>query len=313
MPFLKIDPNPRTSAMGGTQIGTGGTAMAMFGNPAGLAAVNGLDVTSAVTNWIVDIKHYSGGAAYNLGNLGTFGVGFVWMDYGTFTKTTPVLGTADPALRNQGYIDEGDFTVSEYAVGISYARQISSQFSVGGQIKYATQDLGNIVIYDEFEGENVEVGNKVNNVILDFGTIYYPGFKDLRFGMSFRNFSNQSDYFDQRFELPLTFDFGLAMDLFTLLPEDAAMTQNNKFTLAFDWVHPRDYAERQHIGVEYSLHNALALRGGYRLNYDERGITAGVGFNLNVSGMQLKADYAYGNFGEFFGAVHRIALGAVIK
>lgn len=307
MAFLKIDPNARTAAMAGTQVGADGDVMSMFGNPAMMASHEGLGFASSVTNWIADIKHYSGGIAYNAGNWGTFGASVVWMDYGTFTRTEPVLGTANPELRNQGYTTEGEFTVAEYALGISYARNISEQFSVGGHFRFAGQNLGDIVIFDEFQGENVNVENKVNNYVLDLGTLYYPGFKDLRFGMSFRNFSTQSDYFDQRFELPLTFDFGVAMDVLTLFNSQET---GNKLTVAFDWVHPRDYAERQHFGAEYNIQNLVYVRTGFRNNYDERGITGGLGFNLDLSGFNLKADYSYAAFGEFFGSVHRLTIKA---
>lgn len=312
MPFLRIDVSPRNAAMGGAQIGVVGDAMDMFGNPAGMARVEGLSLASSVTNWIVDTKLYGAGAAYHLGNAGVFGVGLVWMDYGTFTRTVPVLGAdIDPTLRNKGYMENGTFSVKEYAAGLSYARQISDRFAVGGQLKYATQNLGDVVIYDEFEGKNVNVSNSVNNIALDFGTVYYTGFKDLRFGMSFRNFSNQSDYFDQRFELPLTFTFGLAMDMFTLLPSLQA-DGANKLTVAFDWVHPRDYSERQHLGVEYSYHEILFVRGGYRFNYDEQGVTGGLGVNLGLGDYTLRANYAYEYFGKYFDGIHRISLGVTL-
>lgn len=310
MPFLKLDVSPRTAAMAGVQVGAVGDALNMFSNPAGIARVDGLELASSVTNWIVDTKLFGVGAAYNMENVGVFGVGLIWMDYGSITKTIPVTGAgSDPALRNQGYITDGEFTVSEYALGISYARHISSQFAVGGQIKYAYQNLGDVLIYDEFEDENLTRSNSVNNIALDFGTVYYTGFKDLRFGMSFRNFSNQSDYFDQRFELPLNFTFGGAMDLFTLFSENSSLANSSQLTLAFDWVHPRDYAERQHLGVEYAFNEAFFLRGGYRFNYDEQGLTAGVGFDFDIANYGLRADYSYDDFGKYFDAVHRIAVG----
>ena len=135
MGFLKIDVGSRIAAMGGTHASVSGTALDMFANPAGLALVQGFDVMASSNSWIADISHYGLGAAYNLGNVGTFGLNLVWMDYGEFTRTVPVDDL-------QGFANLGTFNVNEFAIGLSYARRISSQFFVGGNIRYAEQDLG---------------------------------------------------------------------------------------------------------------------------------------------------------------------------
>ena len=300
MGFLKIDVGARISAMGGAQASTSGTAFDAFANPAGLAYVEGFDVMANSTSWIADINHYGLAAAYNAGELGTFGINLVWMDYGTFRRTIPVDDLA-------GFADLGSFTVSEFAIGLSYARQISDQFAVGGNVRYAEQDLGSVTIFDELQDADINVNNAVDNIILDFGTTYYTGFRDLRFGMSIRNFSNQSDYYNQRFELPLNFDFGVAMDLLQI-PEDAQ--SNSELTLAVDWQHPRDFSERLHAGLEYGFLETFYIRTGYKFNYDEEGFTAGLGVNYDISAVgTVRADYAYADFGEFFDAVHRITIG----
>jgi len=310
MGFLKIDVGAQVAGMGGTYAGTIGSAASMFGNPAGLALLEGAEVSASLVDWIADIKLYGFGGAYNLEGIGTIGINVVTMDYGTFRRTIPYTGT-DPDLINQGYVDLGTFTISEFAVGVSYARQITSSFYIGANIRYAKQDLGDVDIIDAFTGNTISVGNNVNNFVFDFGTLYYPGFKDLRFGVSVRNFSNQNDYFDQRFELPLTFDFGASMDMLTLMSEPP---ENSALVLAVDWLHPRDYDERLHVGAEYGFMDMFFLRGGYKFNYDEESFTAGLGVKAATSGgYGIRADYAYSAFGEFFGQVHRISVGLILK
>ncbi|MBD3274425.1 MAG: PorV/PorQ family protein [Candidatus Marinimicrobia bacterium] len=303
MTFLSIDPGARTAALGGTKIGAVGSAENMFGNPATLAMVQGVDVFFSQTNWIVDIGLMGIGAAFNAGNLGVFGVNFVSTDYGDIPRTYPYSGF-DPNLRSVGYIQEGTFTVEEYAVGVSYAKQVISQFYVGGNVKYAYQNLGDVLVIDRFTGDEVMSENDVTNVVFDLGTLYYPGYKDLRFGVAFRNFSNQSDFYDARFELPLTFDFGIAMDLLKIFQENS----NNQLTLAVDAVHPRDWDERVHVGVEYDYMGMLFLRGGYKFNYSEEGLTAGLGVDYEIGGVGIKADYAYSPFG-IFENVNRFSIG----
>jgi len=305
MPFLKIDVGGR-AALAGTQIGVVGDAASMFYNPAGLAMVTGLDATLSLNQWIADITHTGAAAAFRAGNLGTFGVSFVTMNYGDFTSTIATDVTQDPT--RAGYRLGETFTVTEYAVGVSYGRQISSEFSVGGHIRYAYQNLGTNDVFNEISGKvDTDVEQEVSNIVVDFGTLYYPGFKDFRFGMSLRNFSNQSDYYDQRFELPLSFDFGVAMDVLSLFAEGGS----SKLTVAFDWIHPREYDERQHLGVEFSLLDMLFLRGGYKFNYDEEGLSAGVGVEKAFGPAGLKVDFTYTDFG-IFDSVTRISVGVFL-
>jgi hypothetical protein len=311
MPFLKIDVGAR-SAMGGTYLGIVGDVESMYSNPAGLAFMPGFQVASTATNWIADIKHYAVGAAYRWGNIGTFGVNSVWMDNGEMKRTIPYTGT-DPDLRNAGFVDMGSFTIQEYAIGFSYARQITDRFSIGGQLKYAKQDLGSVLIEDPVSGNVFDKDNNVSNILLDFGTVYYPGWHDLRFGVSIRQFGNQSDYFDQRFELPITFNFGLAVDALQIFSNlDPEQEQDMRLTVAADWVHPRDYDPRQHLGLEFALKDLLFVRGGYKFNYDEEGLTAGIGVKKAFESFGARFDYTYTDFG-IFDNVNRFTMGIFVK
>jgi hypothetical protein len=309
MAFLKMDVGSRLAAMGGAHASIQGDASDMLSNPAGLAFVQGLDASTTVTNWIADIKHYGAAGAYRMGNLGTIGVSVVVMDYGDLRRTIPAVDADTEADRLRGYLDMGTFNVQEYAIGLGYGRQITTGFFVGGQVRYALQNLGQVEIEHALTRELYEVENELSNLVFDFGTMYYTGFRDLRFGMSVRNFSNQNDYYNQRFELPLMFDFGVAMDLLTLAPAEPGVGRNSTLTLAADWQHPRDYEERLHVGMEYGFMDTVFLRGGYRFNYDEESFTGGLGVRLGTGGVGIKADYAYGAFGSLFGQVHRVTLG----
>jgi len=160
------------------------------------------------------------------------------------------------------------------------------------------------LMYSDYLQTTVLSQNIEDVIAFDFGTLYYTGYKDLRLSMSVRNFSRQGRFIQQRFELPLTMDIGIAMDL---MPYFMGDNSGNKLTLAIDALHPRDYSERLHIGAEYALSDLLFLRGGYKLNYDEEGLCAGVGVNKMFGNFGVKFDYAFTDFGEFFGSVHRIS------
>ncbi len=308
MAFLSIDVNTRTAGMGSASVCIAQDATSMFSNLAGMAMVNGADVAFSMKNWIADTKQYSGAAAYSLGNWGVFGVSFVWMDYGAFTETAPYTGY-DPAKRNVGYEVLGDFNVKEYALGLAYARKISNQFSFGGQIKYAYEDLYHSMIYDYRLGQNVLSNNREQVFAFDFGTLYHTGWKDLRFGMSIRNFSRQCKFVDQRFELPLTMTMGLAMDVLSIFFDDAAQ----HLTLAADWLHPRNWGERVHVGAELQVFDMLYARAGYKFNYSEESLTGGIGVTKSMGDYALRLDYSYGTFGEFFGSMQQFSIGISMK
>lgn len=309
MAFLKIDASARAAAMGSAQTGVIQDASAMFGNLAGLAFVQGVDVMVSQTSWIADIKHMAGAVAYGHETWGTFGLSYIKMDYGTMQEAFPFQeGVTSAEFFEAGYVLGREFEPSEYAIGLSYGRRISSNFSFGGQVKIVKQDLFESVMEHELLGQ-ITVNNEETIRAFDFGTMYYTGWKDLRISMAARNFSTQGKYVTQVFELPLMFNIGTAMNVLSIFSDD----EQQNLTVAFDWQHPRDYDERYHIGAEYSLMDMIFFRAGYKINYDEEGVTAGLGIDKELGNVGVRFDYAYGDFGTFFGAVHRVGFGVYMK
>ncbi len=255
----------------------------------------GWDFFATRTNWIADISYSAGALAKDLGNLGTIGINFVGTDYGDNIIGTRVAST------EEGYIETGNLDIGAYAIGLSYARSLTNKFKFGVQIKYAHQHLGENLISEE---ENKIVQNRVNGLGYDIGTIFYPGYKSFRFAMSIRNFSSQFKYEEEAFELPLTFRIGMAMDVLDLIDE----TGIHSFLLSVDALHPRDHTERIHIGGEYWYNEIIALRTGYKTNYDEEGLSLGFGLRYEFSGINLKVDYSYSQMGVFEN-VNRITIG----
>jgi hypothetical protein len=240
--------------------------------------------------WIAGIVQNSAAVGINLGTLGTVALSFVGMDYGTFHRTEV---RSNYEIYETGYEEVGTFGVREYAIGLTYARKMTDKFALGGQVRYAYQDLPRSTVFDE-QGKNPQsVGNVSKVTAWDFGTIYYPGwFRTQRFCMSIRNFSNGI--------LPLTFSLSTAIDIMEFLRMD--VTRQN-LVVAIDALHPRDYGERIHLGLEYWLNRNLALRTGYKFNYDEENVAFGAGLVQPLGSVQLKVDYAVTGFGVF-GMVH---------
>jgi hypothetical protein len=290
--FLKIEMSARAAAMGGSFMMIGTDADAMFYNPAGIAHMDHkYDVFVSQTEWFADMGYKAGALAVDLGNIGTVGASFVTGDYGTFYGTRLSDNTA-------GYVDTEELTVGAYAVGVGFARRLTDKFSVGGQIKYAYQHLGSSRMED-----GSDVVNELSSLAYDFGTIFYPGYKSLRVGMSIRNFSPQIKYEVESFEMPLTFTIGTAMDILDILGED----HENALLLSVDAIHPRDYTERLHVGGEFLFMDMVAIRAGYKTNYDVEGLTLGAGIDYVLSGINVRIDYAY-SLMEYFDAVNRFSI-----
>ena len=263
----------------------------LFFNPAGMAEMKAtVDVTASKNTWIAGINHTTMSLAFNPSNnkYGVFGITAQSVNYGEI-QGTMVWGN------DLGWTETNVFTPSAVSVGAGYAIQLSDRFSVGAQMKYAAQQLGNGVVEihptTENDPDSLTVHKFTTSALaFDFGTLFKTGFKGIAFGMNVRNFSNEISYLKENFQLPLTFTMGLSMDLFNLVPKFA---DAHSLMLSVDAVHPRSYPEYVNVGLEYKLLDMLYLRYGYLANRDEQNSTFGFG----VSRYGLGVDYAYIPFG----------------
>jgi hypothetical protein len=286
MKWLSIPVGARASAMGGAYTAIANDVSAVFWNPAGVALTDGYHLSLSRTQWIADILVNAGAVSLTDPNWGTFGLCFDVMHWGTFHGTQKIND-------KPYYVETGDFSPQDWTVGLFYGRRISSQFSFGANIKYIYENLGSTL--EGLQDNPRDFTAKMTLFAFDIGTLYYTGFKDLRFGMSLQNFSQEKQYRIESFPLPLTFKFGVAMDVISLFQTQSA----HHVTLAVDAIHPRDFTERLHVGCEYSYQNKVFLRGGYKTNYDEEGLTVGAGALMEVNRMAVGIDYSYLFFEHF--------------
>jgi hypothetical protein len=303
--FTDIELSARAAGMGEAFTLIGDDADALFHNPAGIAQIQDkkVDLTFCMVNWIADISVNAFGAVASLGDWGNLGFSIIYADYGFSMATIP-----DPPDQptQRGYEELGPLDLGAYAGGISYARRITEKFMIGGNIRYASEHLGSTRFTNNITRDSLwDVKNETSTIVYDIGTIFYPGFKSLRFGMCIVNFSTavQYEYAEGRtdaFSMPLTFKMGAAMDVLDLLGEHP----DYSLLVDFELVHPRDYSQRYHLGGELSILKILKLRAGYKFGYDEEGVCFGAGINTG----NIKLDYAYSEFGRF-DFVNRVSLG----
>lgn len=288
--FLSVVSDARAAAMAEAMTSLQIGSSALFFNPAGMSNMEGLlDVSASTNEWIADITHNTFSLALSPagGEYGVLGFSLQSVNYGEF------YGTRVDKSTDLGYMDTGIFELSALAVGVGYAKRLTDRFSVGGQVRWVKQNLGESVIPVESSGPDTSatVESELTPLAFDFGTQFKTGFKSLVFGMSVRNFSKEIKYVEEGFQLPLVFNLGISMNLMDLM-EEAPMDQS--LYLCVDASHYRSHPEEIKFGIDYHL-SALSLRGGYVSNNDESGFS----FGLGISYFGVTFDYAQTPFGVF--------------
>ncbi|MBW1802484.1 MAG: PorV/PorQ family protein [Deltaproteobacteria bacterium] len=299
--FLKIPTNARYAAMGGIITATGrGDASSALGNPASMADVENISASVTGMNWIADVKYMSGAVAKNLGNWGVFGLNVIAVDYGDMERTEnqeqfddfgETLGRAMPVF------GLGTFTGGDFSIGLSYARRMTDKLQVGLNARFVQETLDDAT---------------TSNWAIDIGTIYYTGIKTFRISMVGRNFGPDAEFvgYSERIaepamkvRMPMVFLLGAAIDII-----EQKEGSPHYWTLAAEFTHPNDGPEKVNVGTEYSFMNFVMLRGGYRFNYDEEGLTLGAGLRVHFSDFSFLLNYAYIDFGRL-SKVHMFSTG----
>ncbi|MEO8399858.1 MAG: PorV/PorQ family protein, partial [Ignavibacteriaceae bacterium] len=286
--ILKIGVGPRPIGMGGAYTALADDINSIYWNPAGLARMNSREAYFNHVDWIADVNLDYAGFAMDISGLGTLG---------TFVSVLSMGDMAVRTLENPEGTGER-FSAGALILGLSFARNLTDEFSIGFNTKYINEYIWN---------ENA-VG-----FAFDIGTQYIiPFLNQFRLAASISNFgpkmklsgrdalqitnvgSGNSNIINtdlqlDEFELPLIFRFGVSID--------AVKFSENRLTLAVDDVHPNDNTEHVNTGLEYSWNEILFIRGGYKSlfeNEGEQGFTLGIGLNYRlIESVKLKLDYAY--------------------
>ena len=308
MQFLKVMPCARATAMGDAYSVLATGAEAVFWNPAGIALSDKNEVSLTYLKWIFDTQQGAFSFSTPIGNIGSFGIQVQYVDFGEIPE----------ALWGSPYKDDilypgltgRTFHPFTYLVGLTYASQITEKFSTGISVKYARESLydGHVHEATNSSGGMETVNTWGAGVIFDFGLNYNTGFRTVRLGAAMQNFGANVRYASETSPVPIALRVGIAADLMgnnaLLMP-----SEDSKLTMAFDLFQPNDFAQQAHLGAEYVYAGVVAVRGGYKFNYDADGFTAGVGLQQTIAQTRFSFDYSYGVLNYNLGNVHRISLG----
>ena len=297
--FLKLPTSARQAGIGGILSSAGyGDAATAFTNPASTVNVENFNVALSHVQWFADIGYQSAAALKHFEGIGTIGVHAFYLDYGDMPRTEnrPILDQGVPTGRSEVLTDLGTVSAHNLAVGVTYARRITDRLHFGVNAKYISETL-----------DDANVGAWA----VDVGTVFYTGLRSLRVTMVGKNIGPDTQIadFDERIgyepsnvRMPVNFNFGVAYDVI-----EAKEASPHAWTFAAEFVHPNDGPEKLNTGTEYVFRNLLALRAGYRFNYDEESFTLGGGLKVTTSTGVIAVNYAWWDFGVL-GATHMFSL-----
>ncbi len=289
--FLKIGVGSKYQGMADAGVATAGDAYAAYWNPAGLVEVENWSLAFTNVNWLLDI------------DLNYFAAARSFEDVGVFAVSATVLSTGEQEITT---VDQQDgtgqyYSASSYAIGLTFARQLTHRFAFGVSAKFIGEELGDV---------------DSRGMALDFGTLLYTGFNSLRIGMSITNMGSdlkftgsglKISYIDDDdqyrtaategelsstpYDLPMTLRLGMAYDW--------EFDEQSMLTLATELIDPSDGSQKAVVGAELGFREHFFLRGGYKFRYDEQTLALGGGLIAPVgSESQIVIDYAWQDFGR---------------
>lgn len=303
--FLNILVGPRAIGMGAAYAAVANDPYSMYWNPAGIADIDKYKAAFSYTKVFADVKLNYVAAVIPAGEFGSIG----------FNVTALFMNDMEVTTENYPEGTGELFSAGSFALGLSYARNITTNFSAGINIKYIRENIYN---------------SSANGFAFDVGTKFLTPFWDVMFASSItnvgtkmqmsgddllirhdqdptRNGNNETidaNYKTDEFDLPLRLQVGLSKE-FELL-------EGQKVTVAVDAIHPNDNDQWVNTGIEFSLFdNLLALRAGYKtlfLKDSQEGLTLGFGLAYDKFGnIGIAVDYAYQKY-EYLEDIHSFGI-----
>ena len=294
--FLGISVAPRATSMGGAFAAVANDVSSLYYNPGGLSRISGSQFMFSHADWLVDTDFNWIGFMFNIDGVNAIGASIAQLNYGDEEITT--------VHHPEG--TEERWSASDLVAALTYSRNLTDRFSIGGSMKYVQ-----LKIYNE----------RASAMALDVGLLFTTQFRDMKLGMSISNFGSDLKFdgkdllhridLDEEtigenetlvakmktdsWPLPLFFRVGVAMDVMK--------TDMTRFTIAVDAFRPSDNTEIVNVGGELSVNEFVFLRAGYKSLFredSEEGLTFGAGLNYNLgTAGRWAIDYSFMDFGLF--------------
>ncbi|MBL7976821.1 MAG: PorV/PorQ family protein [Bacteroidetes Order II. Incertae sedis bacterium] len=294
VPFLEIGVGARNVALGEASVSAVNDITALYWNPAGITKMKNVEVGFQHTTWFAGTQLQYAAGGVNLGNAGAIGVSMYAMGSGEMQVRT---------LEYEGGTGE-TFNVQDLSIGLSYAKALTDNFSIGGTAKFINSRLWRM---------------SAKTMALDLGVQYQTPLKNLNLGFAISNFGGQmklaGDNTNTRvdldplgagdndgllgnlavksWDLPLLFRIGVHYN--------AVKTANSRLMITTNALYPNNNERSVNVGAEYAFREIFFLRAGMSnlfLPDANRGQgNMRLGFGLLLGG-KIGADYAFADRGD---------------
>lgn len=282
--FLKIDPSARSGGVGGASTSLVYDASSIHTNPALTVQLDGTSVSFSHLDWFAGISYEYFAASHSIGSW-AFGmeIGALHMDAMEITTEYKPYGSGEY------------FTYADYYVGLNASRKMSDRFSFGFSARLVREEYLDLA---------------TTAVVMDLGTFYRTGFRDLTIAVAFLNFGtpvspagtytagdgSQREY--ETFAAPTTFHIGSSMTVYENSFMDLLVTAQLN--------HPVDNAENYVLGFNADFWDAVQVRAAYNFGTDFP-FSMGLGFSTEKWKSGLKIDYAFKPH-RYLGIVNQIQI-----
>jgi hypothetical protein len=267
--FLKVGMGARPVGMGEAFTAISGDINCLYWNPAGLARIEGIDLTFMHNRWFQEISSNYLATAFKI-KKNVIGVGLA-------LNRVPDIEVRDkPTAEPVGTFDAEDLVLT-----LGCAKSLGGKFDLGVSVKGLYQK---IYTYE------------ASGLGFDIGGVYVLNDK-FQFGTAILNLGPKMKFKEEKFSLPLVYRLGAAY-------KTSERQLNGDILLGLDLIKPRDSDLKLHSGIEYNYDKILSLRIGYQLGYDDKSFSFGMGLGYERYGI----DYAFVPFSSDLGNTHRISL-----
>ncbi len=213
VPFLLLAPDSRAGGIGESGVALADNANAVFWNPAGIAFLDGSEVSFTHSNWLpqfgLDLFYeYATYRQYFPSLNGHLFTSITYMNFGEFVRTSSM--SPEPI---------GTFKSFDAAFTVGYATKLTQSFGVGGNFRVIHSRLSD-------KGTELEQGKGVaTTVSFDIAMLYRPqklylpligDFSNrFSFGMNLSNLGPKIYYIDQAQAdpIPTNLRMGIALKL----------------------------------------------------------------------------------------------------
>lgn len=288
--FLRVDPGAKASSLAGAFDTYTDDPNAMFYNPATLSTITSKKVSAGFGKYLLDINFGTLSYAQQYKDIGWFGIGVKYFDYGTFDRA------------DENGVSTGEtFSANDVMFSVGYSNYMYEKINYGITLKYIYSGIG------EYNSSAMAV---------DVGMLYLIPEQQIGISLSVNNLGAQlSSYIGTKERLPLDVRLGFSKRLeHTPVRINLALAKINESREKFV-----QHLKAFSIGTEIIFSDNVSARLGYD---NEQRQDLKLGSSLGIAGFsagigikfadRVVFDYGLNSLGKV-GSTHRINLGYVFN